>query len=391
MRILYLANLNPNKLGSMEEHALFLSRELRRRGHQCYIGFISDPHSEIQQYFQESGAKVATIFLGYHPLTGIERCPKFREIMALRRMVLKNKIDLVHINFMGIMNPILFGIYLTKVKIVFTEHSSGGVPQRNIFKHFLSWCIHSLMQKRIYKYIAVSEFVRNRLKITHHVSDEKIEIIYNGVNIDRFYPRDRNKARQELNLPLDIPLISSVAMLIPQKGIQHLIEASSILVKEKKLPDLQILIVGEGWYRSHLESLCNTLGVADNVSFWGRRNDVQTIIAASDMIVVPSIWEEAFGLIVAETLACGQPLIVSLSGGIAELVVDGFTGHFFPCGDSQQLAEEIHSLLMSDALHKKKLGINGREKVLSEFNLSLQVKKMADIYQKAYSDIKTTY
>jgi glycosyltransferase involved in cell wall biosynthesis len=381
-RILYLANLHPNKFGSMEEHALFLSRELKQRGYQLFIGFISDPDPEIRHLFEESGAQVVTVYCGNTPLVGNKVCPKCGEMLALRRMVIENKIDLVHINFMGVTNPMLLGIYLTKVKIVFTEHASGSAPNRNPVKHLLSWCMHFLISKRISKYIAVSDFVRNRLKVTHHVSEDKTVTIYNGVNIDRFCPQDKNKARQELGLPLNIPIISTVAMLIPEKGIQHLIEATSILVKEKKLPCMRTIVVGEGGYRSHLEMLCIDFGVTDNVFFWGRRSDVQTIIAASDVVVVPSIWEEAFGLIVAETMACGRPLVASHSGGIPELIEDGLTGHFFPCGDSQQMAEVI-DFLLSNALHRNKLGQNSREKTLCNFNLSSQVNQLIKIYQEA--------
>jgi len=383
MKILYLANLHPNKLGSMEEHALFLSRELRERGSQLFVGFISEPLPEIRQLFENNGAEVLTVYCGDTPFVGNKVYLKFGEVLALRRIVVKNQIDLVHVNFMGVTNPMLFGIYLTKAKIVFTEHSSGSALKRKFFKHFLSWSIHGLISKRIHKYIAVSDFVRDRLKITHHLPDSKILTIYNGVNLDRFCPRDRNEARQKLGLPLDIPIIATVAMLIPQKGIQHAIEAFALI--GRKFKDLRLLIVGEGWYKTELESLCTTLRLSDYVSFLGRRSDVHLIIAASDVVVVPSIWDEAFGLIVAETMACGRPVVASKCGGITELIEDSVSGYLVPCGNAEIMARKLNSLL-SDSLHRNKLGQQGRKACSWKFNLFSQVKQLVKVYQEALNE-----
>lgn len=378
-KILYLANLNPNKFGSMEEHALFLSRELQARGHQCYLGFISEPETEIRRQFEKVGAKVLTFYCGNTPLVGGRASFSLKEMLALRRMVVDNGIDLVHINFMAVTNPSLLGVYFTRAKIIFAEHASGAPPRRAPIKQLISRCIHAVVSRRISKYIGVSDFVRNRLKVTHHVPDEKTVTIYNGVNVERFSPRDRNEARMELELPLDIPIVCSVAMLIPEKGIQHLIKAVSILVKDNGLPDLLALVVGEGWYRLQLETLVKDLGVEGNVRFLGRRSDVQTLIAASDAVVVPSVWEEAFGLIVAEAMACERPLVASHSGGIPELVEDGFTGLLVPSGDTQRMAEAI-KVLLSNMSYRKELATNGRLKTLDKFNLEKQVDSLVDFY-----------
>jgi L-malate glycosyltransferase len=372
-RILYLANLNPNKLGSMEEHALFLSREIRRRGDQCYLGFISEPGPEIRRLFEEAGAKVVTVYCGNTALVGNGSSLKLREMLALRRVVVENGIDLVHFNFMGVTNPELIGVYLTGAKIVFTEHASGGAPQRSPCKRFLSRCLHGVISRRISRYVAVSEFVLNRMKVTHHVSGAKSVLIYNGVNLERFSPRDRNEARQELGLPLDIPIVCSVAMLIPQKGLQHLIEAVSLLQHDRKLPGLLALIVGEGGYRSELEQLAKNLSVSEQVRFLGRRSDVQTIIAACDAVVVPSVWEEAFGLIVAEAIASGRPVVASRIGGIPEVVSDGETGFLVGAGCAEEIAGTLLGIITGQQ-HA------ARPHDFSKFSLDVTSKQLAALY-----------
>lgn len=380
-RILYLANLNPNKFGSIEEYALFLSMELRQRGHRCYLGFISEPAPEIRRRFEEAGATVLTVYCGDTPLVGSRASINLREMMALRRMVVENRIDLVHINFMAVTNSSLLGVYFTRAKIVFTEHASGAAPRRSLVKNAVSRCIHGVLSRRIAKYVGVSEFVSRRLKVTHHAPAEKTITIYNGVNTRRFFPQDRNLARIKLNLPLDIPILCSVAMLIPEKGIQYLVEAISLLVKESKLVNIITLVVGEGYYCQSLKKMAEEKGVIKQIKFLGRRSDVATIIAASDMVVVPSVWDEAFGLIVVEAMASGRPVIASNVGGIPELIKDGAGGLLLACKDSTKITESIITLLQDKLLYEK-LTDAGCKNVKEHFDILKSVTKMANVYNQ---------
>ena len=381
MRILYLANLNPNKFGSMEEHALFLSRELKRRGHECYLGFVSEPDPEISRMFKEAGALILTVYCGNTPLVGSRSSLQISEMLALRRMVVRNRIDLVHINFMGLTNPAFLGVYLTRAKIVFTEHASGLPLQRGPLKLLLSRCIHAVIARRVSKYIGVSNYVRDRFRLTHHVSGDKTVTIYNGVNLERFYPRDKGEARKELGLPLGRPIICSVAMLIQEKGIQNLIKATSLLVHEHALQDMLVLVVGEGYYHNELQKLAAELSVSGHIRFLGRRSDVQTIIAASDVVVVPSLWQEAFGLIIAEAMASGRPVVASRLGGIPELVESGISGFLVEPGNVNELAEVVYDLIM----HQAKLQTLADMALINAqqlFDISVQSKILVDVFEK---------
>jgi len=383
-RILYLANLNPNKFGSMEEHALFLSRELQLRGHVCYLGFISEPEPDIRSRFEEAGAQILTVYCGNTPLVGSRSSVRFREMLALRSMVVRNRIDLVHINFMGLTNPALLGIYMTRAKIVFTEHASGLPLNRGPLKEFLSRCIHAVISRRISKYIGVSNYVRDRFRLTHHVSGDKTVTIYNGVNLERFSPRDQGDSRKSLRLPVGRPIICSVAMLIPEKGIQNLIKATALLVHEHARQDILVLVVGEGHYRSDLEKLAVKLNVTGNIKFLGRRSDVQTIISASDIVVVPSLWQEAFGLIIAEAMASRRPVVASRLGGIPELVESGVSGLLVEPGDVNGMAEAVYGLIMHQD-ERQYLADMALIKARKLFDLSFQANALVDVFKKVMS------
>lgn len=379
-KILYIANLNANKLGSIEEHALFLSREIRRRGHLLYVGFISEPTAEIKALFVEAGAEIVKVYCGDTPLIGNKARMDFGEMFSLYRLIKEHGIDLVHLNFVSPTNPSLLGIYLTSAKILFTEHSSGLPLNRSLVKHCLSSIFHFFLSRRVSRYVGVSEYVSRRLHDTHHVSGDKVVTIYNGVSLDRFRARDAAEARQKLGVPLEVHVLCAVAMLIPEKGLQYLLQAVAILVHELGLNDVLLLIAGDGLYGVDLEAISVDLDISDNVRFLGRRSDVHDIIAASDVVVVPSVWEEAFGLIIAEAMASGKPVIASRSGGIPELVEDGVTGHLVTPGNAREIAKALKQLIDQPEAQQK-MGQSAQAKATREFDLVKQVEKLVALYE----------
>ncbi len=379
-RVLYVANLNPNKLGSMEEHALFVSRELRRRGHECYLGFNEKPGPAVGPELEAAGARVLKVYCGETPVIGNKAKGKIGEAISLYRVVKKFKIDVVHVQFIGLTNLTLWRLYFAGVKIVFTDHSSGLHIARNPLKNTISTILHFFISQRVAQYIAVSDFVRERLRYTHHLKAEKTLTLYNAVNLERFKPLDADDARKTLGYPLDKKLVCAVAMLIPEKGLQHLITAVALLVHDYDMKDLMAVIAGEGYYREELEQLVDKLQVSNNVRFLGRRSDVQMLIAAADIVVVPSTWAEAFGLIIAEAMACARPVVASSVGGIPELVEDGVTGRVVKAGDSKALSDAMHALLRNKA-DRERMGKAGHEKAKEMFNLVQQVEKLVDVYE----------
>lgn len=378
-KILFLADLNPNKFGSMEEMILFLGMELKRRGDELVLGVLSYPALEVAELFTAAGIKVVTL----ESSPGVkEKLSTFQRIQFIRRLIREQSIDLVHINFYGMMNSIVLGAYLTSAKVLFTEHTSGVPPVRGALKYFLSKSLHFFISKRVTKYIAVSNFVGERLRISHHVDPDKVVTIYNGVNVERFKPLDSASSRVATGLPLDRKIILSVAMLIPEKGLHYLIDAAAILVKDFGMKDLCVVIVGEGDSRGELERQVRENQLSDHVMFLGRRSDVNLLVAAADVVAVPAVWAESFGLIIAEAMAGGRPVVASRIGGIPELVEDGITGLLVDPGDRIGLAMAIKSVL-PNSFFREMLIKNARCKVNEKFSLSPQVAKVAELYRHA--------
>lgn len=380
-RILFLANLNPNKFGSLEEYAVFLCGEATRRGHQFCIGFISEPEPEIRRQLEEAGARIIKVnYDDDAALLGEKTWLNISATFALFRTIRENAIDLVHVSFFGLTCPLLVGIYLTGAKIVFTEQSSGAPFRRNLLKRLVLRLAHFFIARRVSTYIGISGYVSKRFFSTHHVAGDKVVTIFNSVNIERFRPRNALEARAELGLPIDRKILCSVAMLIPEKGIHFLLQALARLVDKNGMKDLLLVLVGEGYYRQELERLTGELGIRDHILFLGRRSDVHLLVAAADVVVVPSVWEEAFGIIIAEAMASERPVVASRIGGIPELVEHGKTGFLVTAGDSINLADTLHHVLLN-AAELQGVCEAARNKARAEFNHVIQVRKQVDIYE----------
>ncbi len=381
MNILVLSEIHPNKLGSMEEFCLFLARELFRRGHRCFFGFTGEPDPVVRKMLEEAGAIIADELVVSDSAQKGGLAKRSGGILQLYKFIKKKRIDLIHLTFYSVTNPYLVGAYFSSTKIVFTEKMSLGVPQRGSVKQLFSKIIHGFLTRRISRYTGITDFIRNRMEISHHVFPPQSLTIYNGVNLNRFVDSDRAAARLRLDIPADSKIVLAVAALIPEKGLQFLIEAVDILVHEYEMSDFCAVLVGEGNYRRELEQKVADLGLGGQISFMGMRSDVADFIAAADLVTVPSIWQEAFGFIVAEAMASARPVIASRVGGIPELIDDGVTGLLVEPGDSRALAAGMAAIL-SDTDFARRLADKALQKCRNQFNLAEIVIEYVNLFER---------
>jgi len=162
--------------------------------------------------------------------------------------------------------------------------------------------------------------------------------------------------------------------LVSEKGVATLIKALGLMLQQNPEERLELLIVGEGGWRSHLEALASEVGAANNVVFAGRKTgrELQALIQQCEIAVVPSEWEEPMGGVALELLAAGKPLIVSRNGGLAECVGDAAL--LFDNGDHAMLAYRMTQLLKDEKLRatlkenaKSQLKFFEPEKLVSQY------------------------
>jgi len=173
----------------------------------------------------------------------------------------------------------------------------------------------SLQLKKI---IAVSNSVKSDILANYPVPEEKVAVLYNGVDPHRFHPSNRSKhrsaVRDEWKIPLDAPLVLFVGNGFRRKGLDRLISVWS----SPQLSDSYLLVVGTDARLDRYRAWANSVAPG-KVRFAGRQGNVESYYAAADLLALPSV-QEAFGNVVLEALAGGLPVIVSRNVGAAELL-----------------------------------------------------------------------
>jgi glycosyltransferase involved in cell wall biosynthesis len=236
------------------------------------------------------------------------------------------------------------------------------------------------------KVIAVSKFIREQITKNYEVGTGKLTTIHRGVDLKEFCPEKviplRLLAiRKKLPIPDDKTIIVMPGRLSFLKGHKVLLDAFSLLDKDK----FCCLIVGdvEKNYNYYLElsTLVDKLGLRDNVIFTGNIADMPAVYLLSDIVVTPSILEESFGRIPIEAQAMGRIVIASNLGGFKETIKDGETGFLVPPNDSKALAEAINHV-NNLTEHKKYKIMQAAQKNAALFSLEKMTGKTLSIYRE---------
>jgi glycosyltransferase involved in cell wall biosynthesis len=218
--------------------------------------------------------------------------------------------------------------------------------------------------------------VRDAVLAENHFAPEKVRVIHNGVDMQKFAygSRDREWLKQASAREKWIALVGNMHSDV--KGHPWLIAAAGTITRE--FPETRFLLMGDGEQRKDYERQVAELGLGRHFLFLGRRDDVPRVLACCDIAVLPS---KAEGLpnAVLEYLAVGLPTVATRVGGNAEIIQDGKTGLLVPPEDSSALAEAILRLLR-DPGFATSLGKNGREYVAAEFSFQKMIENTDQLY-----------
>lgn len=169
-----------------------------------------------------------------------------------------------------------------------------------------------------------------------------------------------------------------VGRLEVYKGVDYLIKAMSKVVET--LPNARLVIAGEGTEMEKLKKLTHSLSLGENVEFIGKvsRPQVEDLYRSSSIVVVPSVWDEAFGKIGVEAMSVGRPVIASNVGGISDWLKHGENGYLIEPKDSTQISDAVIGLFSNKELLVK-MGERGRELSLN-FDINKHVERMMEIF-----------
>ena len=265
--------------------------------------------------------------------------------------------------------------WLAGVPVICSALHSTGLPDRVEL-------LNRLLAPLSDAFIAVAEPHSRYLAAHEGCPAEKVRVIPNGVDVERFHPCWPSRAlQQELGLDPAAPVAGIVAALRPEKNHEMFLDTAALV--RQKLPNARFLIVGDGPQRAKLEALAQNLGIAEVVRFLGTRSDIPEVLSLLDVLLLTSHME-ANPLCLLEAMAVEKPVVATRVGSLGETVLEGWTGYLVPPGDSQRMAAQVLAL-MADRTRAGAMGRTGREHVIARWSVDRMVRGYEDLIAEIYT------
>ena len=341
-----------------QSQALLTLQGLSQKGHQVILAAAQN--SPLALRAAKIGIKVQEI-----PQRGL----RFRAVTVIRRLILQNDFDLVHLNEPHAMSAAwLAGVH---------NHSPMLLSRRIGFPLRKNWFSQS-SYRAITRFIANSENVAQSL-IASGIAVQRISVVNEGVELPpRTSPEMRNAARAFWKVKSDEFLFGCVSVFVPEKGQRHLIEALAEV--RAAHPAARLLLAGDGSSRDDLETLAKGLGLTQAALFPGFVKNVDQVYQALDAFVFPSEFE-GLGTALQTAMAYELPSISTARGALAEVVENERTALVAEPNGKEFSRAMLR--LMSDAELRKQLGVAGRQEVEKRFS----AERMVDNTIRVYKDV----
>jgi glycosyltransferase involved in cell wall biosynthesis len=299
------------------------------------------------------------------------------QIMLQARKVAKyvrdHRIDVIHshLPWAGFLSRLVSK--LTRVPVAYTEHNK---QERY---HFLTRKLNLASMNALGRIVAVSEDVAGSIRKYKTSLRIPLQTILNGVNTERFQrnPSAGLEIRKAFAIPLDAPVIGTVAVFRFQKRLDLWLEVAENILK--KNPRCHFIVVGDGPLKSELESKRKALNLEQRVHFTGIQTEVRPYYAAFDIYMMSSVFEGLpIALLEAMSMECA--VVATNAGGIGEVVRSGVDGFTVAVDQWKDLADAVNGLLHNN--HKMKtLAHQARQRVIQEFSLQKMVTELEAMYQ----------
>lgn len=230
--------------------------------------------------------------------------------------------------------------------------------------------------------IVVCDTVRRTLAAQRTFDAERMCAIHNGVDSQLFCPNPEVRAavRAEFGYHDEALVCGIAARLVPAKGHEYLFQAVRLL--RDALPQVRVLVLGQGRLEPFLKKMTHELGIGDLVRFAGFRDDMHRCVQAFDIGVQPSVDCDTSSFSLKEQMAAEKPVVASDYGGLPEIVTNGEEGLVVPAGQVEPLAEALRRLSGAPEL-RRRMGKAGRQRVLRDFTIEVFAKRTLDAYRHA--------
>jgi L-malate glycosyltransferase len=353
---------------------VLVAETIRRLGERIDpVVLCLDGVGQLGQRLQKEGIPV--IALGRRP--GLD----VRVASRLAAEIRSRQLDVVHAHQY---TPFFYAA-LAKVLIkrrphlIFTEHGRHYPDTVSWKRRTLNRTVLARLADEIN---GVCHFSADSLGKVDGFGARPINVIPNGIDLPLYATESREAARGELGLRADRRYIACVARFHPVKDHPMLLRAFAIAAA--KVPDVELLLAGDGPRRPTLEQQASELGIRDRVHFLGVRPDVPRILNASDVFALTSV-SEAASLTLLEAMASRLPVVVTAVGGNPEIVDDGVHGCLVPRGDHEATGGAFIRLLQ-DPARAAAMGEAGRQRVVEQYQLNQTIETYGKLYAAAAAD-----
>jgi glycosyltransferase involved in cell wall biosynthesis len=360
IRVLYV--INNLGVGGAEHVLLDLAASLDRAQFRPLVIAIGDDLA-LAPRFRELGVPVESL--------GIEFKADPRTVSLLSAKCRAFRPEILH-GFLWRANILcrLAGRSCGVRGVVTSEHSMHvDGPLRNAINRWTA-----PLSSRI---VCVSGAVRDHMISEVGAPPELLQVIYNGVDLDRFAPvENRAELRRSLGLPTDRPIVGAVARHTEEKRLDRFVEAARIVAEQR--PDALFLTAGAGPTLHRIRDLAEGYGL--DFLCLGHRSDVPDVLAALDVFVITS---ETEGLPVAavEAMAVELPVVSNIVGGVPEIIRDGVDGILVPMGDVAGVAKGILDLL-ADESRRRSMAAEARRRARDLASLESVVAQHEQLYRE---------
>lgn len=388
----------PRIVGGISPHVFELSRKLAERDVEVHVITKATPQAPDEE-IEPSGVHLHRVHLERDPDNFVHEIQLLNKATDLRcRQLLEEwrpegKPTLFHAHDWLSLDAARSLKYEYQLPMLATVHATES-GRNNGIHNDLQRYIHEAeywLTYEAWRVIVCSDFMKSEVNRYFNCPSDKVDVIYNGVDPDKFQfewcEKDRAAWRSKLALPHE-KIVMYVGRFVREKGIHVLLNAANVVLANQ--PDTKFVIVGGG-HRESLEKFVRWAGLKDKVLFTGfmANRSLHQLYRCADVAVFPSLYEP-FGIVALEGMAAGAAVVASDAGGLREVVLHDKTGTTAYAGDAASLGWAILRVLQ-DPAHAAKLKTNAEARLRQEFDWGKIADQTVDVYNRVWQEFLTSY
>jgi len=362
-----------------------LSTHLRGGGKETFIIHLANAlaamgHLPYVVCFDSAGRSASALRSGVRLIEMGRSGNDPRVVTGLARLLRRERIDVVHSNNWGTLIEAVVAARLAGRPVVHTQHGLGyeGGSERQAHAAGLRGVALRAATRRVHAVVGVSPEVGDMVQREWGLPPGRVRVITNGVPIEASPTESRLAQRQALGIAADDVAVVSVAYLRPVKNFPVLVRAFGELAH---VPRLRLFIIGVGPSEEDIRAEAARCGVADRVTFLGRRTDVPHLLPAFDVFALASA-SEGISISILEAMAAGLPVVATRVGGNPLLVQEGVTGLLVEAGSASSMAVALDRLARTPD-ERRSMGEAAANRAAGQFSIERMASDYLEMFEAA--------